>query len=1246
DSASSKDAENTEDSSAEAYCLSTEEIMSSVNETEYTNTMSVEDTEEEIYNFICFELSEGGMFVLTYPDGSQETITSDMMSEDYDVEINLSTQEEIEISAEPDSGYVLDCIQITDGEGSLLDSFDSSDPFMISANPEYRITVSAVFVMDSETTAEADTEVDSESGIMALANPESGIYTVTTSYDSVYEYEDYGLGTYHTRRYSVSLDYQGSAFSAYAFCLQPKRTAPANGTYSMQKLDNDSDLAKVIYYCLDENSPVGSLDYGARYILGHITAAYAYGSSDWSFKTSSTAQSYAMELYNWCISQEAVPTADFSLSETSVDAYEEDGIQRTADITFSAASSRQSISFSLPDEVRMYYRTSDGSEGVTEAGADVTIGAGTTFYFTAPYYYTGDTSWTVELTGNWTTSSDVYALYSSEGTEYQDVGFVCTTEDIQTCCLTVQWLSRPEVTLVSNAVSTESDTQILPVRESVEVSDAVAYTHVSSSYRYCLETQFVDITDKNRILQITGTADENAAVSEDGLLIRKEFQPENNSGTYDSYGEIVVTAYLNTESLNGHVIVAVDYLYQYINGNWMAVAAHDDLTDTKQTLYVPDICTSARDGQTEDHVGVSSSETVIYDEVILSNILFKESETDDAYSYTVKGHLVYQKDFTDEDGMLHKAGEMVETLDGTMDEAIITSDTTGNTTASVEMAYIVDSSKLKGGAVVVFEDLYYNDTLIASHADINDSGQTVYYPSGKTNASDSATGEPVSRADSDRTIVDRVYFENLLVGQEYTISGQLVFAENFTDVNGVRHNAGEAITDPVTVSFVAAEDVCAAEYSNGSGTAAIDTVSVLEYPDGQKTISGFLSISFSFDASVLAGATAVAFETFSHNGITVFTHEDLKDLAQTVKIPRICTTAAVQSLDEASVYDSDGNYMDITITDTVAFENLWTEEEDTVTYILKGVLMDKETGRELVNSEGETYVVYSEAFTPSEEDGTCAMHFTLNAGDFLNADGESELAGKTLVVFEELYIASAPSDITEDNKVAEHHDLNDTEQDIRFPNGSTHATAGSSREDLTDDAAEALKEQHKADTDTAHEVEASGSMTITDRVVYENLHGNTLYTVKGTLQVVTSCDADGTPTAWEPAVDSSGKIITAEAVIDTGKSSSDYNASVSGFVDLNFSFSGINLAGKRLVAFEEITRDGTTVFVHADITDDAQTITVLTPPEETEQETQAVQTEQAVKTGDNMGLRALLTLFIMAAALLVTGITGRRFLKQ
>src|SRR5699024_10052248 len=87
---------------------------------------------------------------------------------------------------------------------------------------------------------------------------------------------------------------------------------------------------------------------------------------------------------------------------------------------------------------------------------------------------------------------------------------------------------------------------------------------------------------------------------------------------------------------------------------------------------------------------------------------------------------------------------------------------------TVELSYTFDASALAGKSVVVFEDLYQGENVIASHADINDEGQTVNF--GKPSIGTTATidGEKTAQPAKQITITDTVEYSGLTAGQEYT----------------------------------------------------------------------------------------------------------------------------------------------------------------------------------------------------------------------------------------------------------------------------------------------------------------------------------------------------------------------------------------------------------------------------------------------------------------------------------------------
>ena len=141
--------------------------------------------------------------------------------------------------------------------------------------------------------------------------------------------------------------------------------------------------------------------------------------------------------------------------------------------------------------------------------------------------------------------------------------------------------------------------------------------------------------------------------------------------------------------------------------------------------------------------------------------------------------------------------------------------------------------------------------------------------------------------------------------------------------------------------------------------------------------------------------------------------------------------------------------------DTVSYKNLIPGRK----YTLKGVLMDKATGKELLIDEKK--VTAEKEFTPKMADGSVDLEYTFDA---------SALAGKQVVVYEELY--------TSDKLIGEHKDINDEGQTVTFPWLRTNASDGVTGK---------------------HVGTVSEKATVIDVVSYKGLLPGKEYTIKGTL---------------------------------------------------------------------------------------------------------------------------------------------------
>lgn len=240
-----------------------------------------------------------------------------------------------------------------------------------------------------------------------------------------------------------------------------------------------------------------------------------------------------------------------------------------------------------------------------------------------------------------------------------------------------------------------------------------------------------------------------------------------------------------------------------------------------------------------------------------------------------------------------------------------------------------------------------------------------------TSAADKESGSKMAYPDDSVTIVDTVNMEGLQKGKEYRLVGSLMDQETGDPIE----NKGEPVT---------AEKTFTAKKS-------IDSV----------------DIEFTLDASDLAGTTAVCFEELWQGEVKLAQHTDLSDPDQSVLFPYIGTTASDgDDGDQEARADEE-----VTIIDEIAYKNLIPG----LTFRAKGVLMDKETGEQLLIDGAP--VISEEEFTPEESSGTVEVSFTFNG---------SALASKTFVVFEKLYLVTGGTEVP----IASHEDLESAEQSI------------------------------------------------------------------------------------------------------------------------------------------------------------------------------------------------------------------------
>ena len=593
----------------------------------------------------------------------------------------------------------------------------------------------------------------------------------------------------------------------------------------------------------------------------------------------------------------------------------------------------------------------------------------------------------------------------------------------------------------------------------------------------------------------TGAVDEQTTVTDKveykNLIVGNTYEvsgvlmnQETGEALLDKSGEkITAKTTFKAEKSDGTVELAFTFDSSLLTGKSVVafedlynenvrVAFHTDIKDEGQTVHYPEIHTTATDAATKTHTAAPDSKTTIIDKVDYKNLVPGEA-------YEISGVLM---DKTTGEKLLDKNGNTVTSK--TLFKA-------EKADGSVDVTFTFDSSLLTGKSVVVYEDLYSGDKKVVSHADITDEGQTVNFPEIHTTATDKNTGTHTGVVNEKTTITDKVDYSNLTVGEKYKVFGVLMNQET-----------GEKLLDK-NGNAITSEKEFTAESKDGS-----------------------IDIEFTFDSSLLAGKTTVVFEDLYNENVRVAFHTDIKDEGQTVHYPEIHTTAT----DAATKTHTAAPDVKTTITDKVDYKNLVAGNS----YEIKGVLMDKTTGKALLDKDKKE-ITATKKFTAEKPDGTVELVFTFDS---------SLLTGKSVVVFEDLY--------NENIKVAFHTDIKDEGQTVNFP--EIHTTA-------TDKAT-------KSHTGVVDE-----KTTITDKVDYSNLTVGEKYKVSGVLM---------NKETGEKLLDKDGNAITSEK---------EFTAeSQNGSINIEFTFDSSLLAGKTTVVFEDLFNEKIKVASHADIKDEGQSV--------------------------------------------------------
>lgn len=315
------------------------------------------------------------------------------------------------------------------------------------------------------------------------------------------------------------------------------------------------------------------------------------------------------------------------------------------------------------------------------------------------------------------------------------------------------------------------------------------------------------------------------ATGEPLLVNEQQVAAELEFTPTNSEGTVELTYTFDGSALAGKSVVVFEDLYQGEN----VVTSHADINDEGQTVNFgkPTIGTTATiDGEktAEPAEQITITDTVEYSGLTVGQ------------EYTLKGVL-----------MDKSTGEPLQVNDQqvTSEATFIPAESNG----TVDVLFTFDATGLERKSLVVFETLFQGETEIAGHEDIEDEGQTVnFVEEPKIGTTATVDGSHTADPTGEITIVDVVEYTGSTPGETYTVSGVLM---------------DKSINQPLLVD-------------------GAEVTAEVEFTPDEST--GTVELTYTLDASALAGSTIVVFETLYQDGVEIAAHADINDEAQTVTI--------------------------------------------------------------------------------------------------------------------------------------------------------------------------------------------------------------------------------------------------------------------------------------------------------------------------------------------------------------------------
>ena len=434
-------------------------------------------------------------------------------------------------------------------------------------------------------------------------------------------------------------------------------------------------------------------------------------------------------------------------------------------------------------------------------------------------------------------------------------------------------------------------------------------------------------------------------------------------------------------------------------------------------------------------------------------------------------------------------------------------------------------------------------------------------PDGHTTALDANTNTKLMSNSTTATIIDTFHIDNLPIGKTYNVTAEVHKRDKTTkaDLGVLKDSSNKSVTKTVTIT-VANDGKVTAKSGNTNLTVKNTTLT-------NDVVSTDVLIEITLNSTQLEGIITTVFEEMYYDGQLIFEHKNINDQGQQTDFMKLRTNMSDDNTkDKVAVKKQNDVVVDI-----LTFEDVPLGSKIT----FNGKLMDKKTQQ--VMKSNNTDITGSVVLTVTNDGKVSSSSGKASDVDIIGIDLETKTISGTIKLYY-TYDSSKFADTTlvsfvtaqTDNgtEVALHEDYNDKLETIYYTSIHTNLN----------------------DQNTKTKVAKLGNTTLVDTVTINNLLIDTTYTITGTLH---KRDVNGqdlgelTTKTATITVNSNGKVTLNNA---ENANFTLTDNTISGTLDMVFEVNSSELKGMDLVAFENLYHNGVLIDVHADISDDDQTI--------------------------------------------------------